>query len=156
VNRAKRIASSLTVVSLAGLMWACGGAETPTNNAPAPATNKAAPAPANNANANAAAPAGDSSHAAMTIPADLKPLYTAKCAGCHGNDAMGGPAAPNIFTVKDKHTADEWTGYLKNPKSLEKESKMPPVVGTDDELKKLGAWLATATGHPAAPAAEKK
>jgi mono/diheme cytochrome c family protein len=155
VHRAKRIASSLTVVLFATLIWACGGSEPAHNNAPAPATNKAAPTNANASNANAANAnaAAPTAAASMTIPDDVKPLYTAKCAGCHGADAKGGAAAPDIFKVRDKHTADEWAAYLKNPKSVEKDSKMPPVKGTDDELKKVGAWLATATGT--APAAAK-
>jgi mono/diheme cytochrome c family protein len=156
VHRAKRIASSLTVVSFATLMWACGGSEPAHNNAPAPATNKATNAPASNAaasNANATNAAAPTAAASMTIPDNVKPIYTAKCAGCHGADAKGGPAAPDIFKVKDKHTADEWVSYLKNPKIWEKDNKMPAVKGTDDELKKVGDWLATATGS--APAAAK-
>jgi mono/diheme cytochrome c family protein len=150
VQRKKRVASSLAVASLAALMLACGGSEPAQNAAPAANNaNRAAAAntnktPASNtANANAAMPAGTS---ASALPADVQPLFTAKCSACHGPDATGGPAAPNIFKVKDKHTADQWIAYLKNPKSLEKNSKMPPVKATEEEYKKLGAWLATATG----------
>jgi len=149
MRRSKRVASMVAVIPFAAMMWACGGAEPPANTAPTPATNKApVPSNANSANVNAA-PASNTNaaSAAMTIPADVKPIFTAKCAGCHGADATGGPAAPSICKVKDKHTTDEWIKYLKDPKSLDKDSKMPPVSGTDAELKTVASWLSEATGH---------
>ncbi len=122
-------------------------------------------APANNASAsntkptNAATPA-PTTPVAAGIPADVEPIFAAKCAMCHGKDAKGQGNAPSIFDVKDKHTSEQWAAYLKDPKSEDKDSKMPPVQLSADESKKVSDWLAATTGKAGgaapAPADEKK
>lgn len=119
-------------------------------------------APANNASASNtkptnAAPAPAPTATVAGIPADVEPIFAAKCAMCHGKDAKGQGNAPNIFDVKDKHTSDQWAAYLKDPKSEDKDSKMPPVQLTPDESKKVSDWLAATTGKAggAAPADAK-
>jgi mono/diheme cytochrome c family protein len=145
----------MTAVPIAAALWACGGSEpagnaTAANNANRVVVANTPAANANATNASAANANAASTATASAIPADVQPLFTSKCSACHGADATGGPAAPNIFKVKDRHTPEQWAAYLKNPKSLEKNSRMPPVNATEEEYKKLGAWLATATGGGAA------
>lgn len=138
---------SLTAIALfAAAAWACGdnAAENRAPAAPPAATNAAKPA-GTNAATNAAA-AGSGTAMLVAIPADVQPIFSAKCAMCHGQDAKGGPAAPNIWKVDEKHPSDEWVAYLKNTKIWEKDNKMPNIQATDDEYKKLGDWLATAAG----------
>ncbi len=89
------------------------------------------------------------------VPADLQVLYGKKCAFCHGKEARGGAQGPNILAEDDKHSADEWTAYLKNPKVFSKKNRMPKPKLTDDEAKQLGTWLATAVGSEKGAQAEK-
>ena len=121
---------------------ACSSPTTPTNASNA--TNKpvnAAPVNANVAPAIAALPGMDeATHAA----------FKAKCALCHGQDAKGSGKAPNLFAVKDKHTPEQWEGYLKDPRSLEKDNTMPIIPLEDDQRKLLAAWLAKTTGGQSA------
>ncbi|MBK6315205.1 MAG: cytochrome c [Blastocatellia bacterium] len=121
---------------------ACSNPTTPTNVSNV--TNKpvnAAPANTNAAPAIAALPGMDeATHAA----------FKAKCALCHGQDGKGSGKAPNLFTVKDKHTPEQWEGYLKNPRSLEKDNTMPIIPLEDDQRKLLAAWLAKTTGGQSA------
>lgn len=125
-------------LALFGLSLACSPAEGDKNAKPA--TNTAAPA---TANTNAPAPevvkvAG--------MPDDVQPIFAAKCKMCHGADAKGSKNAPNLFEVKDKHTAEQWVSYLKNPKIFDKDNNMPTIPLTEPEAKQLASWLAVTVG----------
>jgi mono/diheme cytochrome c family protein len=87
------------------------------------------------------------------MPAEVATLFGSKCSVCHGADARGGPAAPNLFAEDDKHTAAEWESYLKNTKVFNPKNRMPVVPLSDEERKTLAAWLATAVGSEAGPSA---
>lgn len=121
-------ASHLIVAgALAALLAACGGQEsgTPAASAPAPAAPAAAPAPV--AAAPAANPAGES-------------VYKKTCALCHAAGVAGAPKpgdkddwAPRIAQGNDtmyKHAIEGFTG---------EKDMMPPRGGgaslTDDEVK---------------------
>lgn len=141
----KTKASALTLVlACSGLLAACAGDPPKTS----PANVNTASAPATNASKPADPKPVEMKVAGM--PADTQPIFAAKCASCHGPDATGKPPAANILQVKDKHTSEVWQQYLANPKSLEKDSKMPPIQLTPDEAKKIGDWLAVTTGGGAA------
>jgi mono/diheme cytochrome c family protein len=147
----KKKAVALTaLLAFAGVGFACSSGVG--EKTPPPANNAQAP-PATTAPTNAAPPA-TSQIAGM--PADVQSVFAARCAMCHGQDAKGKGNAPNIFEVKDKHTADEWVAYLKNPKIWDKDNKMPPVANlADADAKKIGEWLAMTTGKPGATGGEK-
>jgi mono/diheme cytochrome c family protein len=121
---------------------ACSNPSAPTNVSNA--TNKpvnAAPVNSNAAPAIAALPGMDeTTHAA----------FKAKCALCHGQDGKGSGKAPNLFGVKEKHSADEWEAYLKNPRTFEKGNKMPALPLEDGQRKLLAEWLAKTTGGQSA------
>jgi len=136
-----------SVLVLGGLACACTPAADESKNAK-PATNTAPAAVNANKPAEVAKVEG--------MPDDVQPIFAAKCKMCHGADAKGFKAAPNILEVKDKHTSAEWVSYLKNPKIWDKDNTMPAPVLTEDEAKKLGDWLAATTGKGAPAADEKK
>lgn len=133
-----------TAVALSGLSWACSGTGTEGNK---PAAGNTAPAPATNQASNAA-PTTTVSIPGMS--ADTQQLFELKCALCHGKDAKGIKNAPNLLTVDDKHTSEEWVAYLNNPKIWDKDNNMPKIPLTPEEAKKLGDWLAATTGKNAA------
>ena len=136
------------VLAFAGLGLGCGSDEKPApaaNNA-----NKPAPPPT-----PPPAPAPPTEMASM--PADVATIFGARCAMCHGQDAKGKGKAPNLYEVKDKHTADEWVSYLKNPKIWDKDNTMPaPQNLPEADMKKVAEWLAMTTGKGAGPAADTK
>jgi mono/diheme cytochrome c family protein len=130
----------LVVVALAcaALAWACSG---PPERAAAPAEPPTTPAPA------------PKTAVLVDMPADVQPIFAKKCADCHGLDARGGPAAPNLRELDVKHTPDEWIAYLKDPRSRKK--LMPRIVATPDEYKILGEWLAEVTSKDGKAASEE-
>ena len=137
------------VLAFAGLGLACGSDEK--SNPPANNANKPAAPPTN----TAPAPAPTTEMAGM--PADVATIFGARCAMCHGKDAKGQGKAPNLYEVKDKHTADEWVAYLKNPKIWEKDNTMPPVQNLPEaDAKKVADWLAVTTGKPGAKGDDDK
>jgi mono/diheme cytochrome c family protein len=137
------------VLAFAGLGLACGSDEK--SNPPANNANKPAVPPTN----TAPAPAPTTEMAGM--PADVATIFGARCAMCHGKDAKGQGKAPNLYEVKDKHTADEWVAYLKNPKIWDKDNTMPPVQNLPEaDAKKVADWLAVTTGKPGAKGDDDK
>lgn len=137
------------LVLAAALVGAACSNPTPTSNVTNVANKpvNAAPTSTNTAPSIAALPGMDeATHAA----------FKAKCALCHGQDGKGSGKAPNLFTVKDKHTAEEWETYLKDPKTFEKNNEMPALPMEDGQRKLLGAWLAKTAGAQTAAAADEK
>ncbi len=130
----------LTLMSV-GLACSSGvGEKTGASNTPAPAPK---------------APAAPTSPAAPTatiagMTADTQQIFSNKCAMCHGQDAKGMKAAPNLFEVRAKHTSAEWEAYLKDPKIWEKDNTMPKIPLEPEQSKKLADWLAETTGKPGA------
>jgi mono/diheme cytochrome c family protein len=137
------------LLTVAGIGWACGSSEGDKNAKPA--MTNAAPAANANANTNAAAPV-----MVAGMAADVQPIFAAKCKMCHGPEAKGSGKAPNLFEVKDKHTAAEWATYLRNTKVFDKDNTMPKIPLTDDEVTKLSEWLAATTGKGGAEAGDDK
>jgi mono/diheme cytochrome c family protein len=93
------------------------------------------------------------------LPAGVRSIFVTKCSECHGRDARGGPAAPNILELDEKHAPEQWIAYLKNPGIWNK--KMPKIAATEDEFRVLGEWLSTAAAGakgkaPGAPGNGKK
>jgi mono/diheme cytochrome c family protein len=142
---------ALTLTALLVLVsafWACSSGVG--EKSPAASNNANANKPATPPATNAPTPPAGGQIAGMS--ADTQTIFSAKCAVCHGPDAKGGKAAPNILEVKDKHTSAEWEAYLKNTKIWEKDNRMPIIPLTDDERKKLADWLSTTTGKGGGPA----
>jgi cytochrome c2 len=71
-----------------------------------------------------------------------KELYGAKkCGLCHTVDGSGGKKGGDLSDVGDKRDAEWLTKYMKDPKSLLPEAKMPAFKGSDEELQNLVAYL---------------
>jgi cytochrome c2 len=69
-------------------------------------------------------------------------LYGAKkCGLCHTVDGSGGKKGGDLSDVGDKRDAEWLTKYMKDPKSLLPEAKMPAFKGSDEELQNLVAYL---------------
>lgn len=71
-----------------------------------------------------------------------KELYSAKkCGLCHTVDGSGGKKGGDLSDIGDKKDAEWLTKYMKDPKSLMPEAKMPAFKGSDEELQDLVAYL---------------
>jgi cytochrome c2 len=71
-----------------------------------------------------------------------KEVYDAKkCGLCHTVDGSGGKRGGDLSDVGDKRDAEWLTKYLKDPKALLPEAKMPVFKGSDEELQDLVAYL---------------
>jgi cytochrome c2 len=71
-----------------------------------------------------------------------KEVYTAKkCGLCHTVDGSGGKKGGDLSDVGDKRDAEWLTKYMKDPKSLLPEAKMPAFRGSDEDLQALVAYL---------------
>jgi mono/diheme cytochrome c family protein len=138
----KNVAVLVAALFVSGAAGACSQTSENTNGA----TNKTTNAPAVNTNTAATSNTNAGTGVVVDIPADVQPIYAAKCAGCHGQDGKGNKVAPSVLEIADKHTADEWAAYLKDTKIWEKDNKMPVVKLTDEELKTLSAWIASNSG----------
>ena len=71
-----------------------------------------------------------------------KQLYTQKkCGLCHTVDGSGGKKGGDLSDVGSKRDAEWLTKYMRDPKSVIPEAKMPAFRGTDEELNALVAYL---------------
>ena len=72
-----------------------------------------------------------------------KEIYAQKkCSMCHMIDGVGGKMGPDLSDEGNKGRDGEWlTKYFKDPKSIIPEAMMPPVKGTDEELKALATYM---------------
>ena len=71
-----------------------------------------------------------------------KTVYDAKkCGLCHTVDGSGGKRGGDLSDVGDKRDAEWLTKYMKDPKSLMPEAKMPAFKGSDADLQDLVAYL---------------
>jgi putative heme-binding domain-containing protein len=69
-------------------------------------------------------------------------LYTEKkCSICHKIDGVGGKIGPDLSDVGNRRDAEWIKRFLKAPKSVNPETKMPPFKGTDEELEPLVSYL---------------
>ncbi len=73
-----------------------------------------------------------------------KEVYNAKkCGLCHTVDGSGGKKGGDLSDVGDKKDAEWLTSYMKDPKAVVPEAKMPAFKGSDEELQDLVAYLLT-------------
>lgn len=71
-----------------------------------------------------------------------KEVYsTHKCAICHTINGVGGKMGGDLSDIGDKKDAEWLTKYIKDPKSVMPEAKMPAFKGSDEELQDLVAYL---------------
>jgi len=72
-----------------------------------------------------------------------KEIYAQKkCSMCHKIEGVGGKMGPDLSDEGNNGRDEEWLiKYFKDPKSIKPDVKMPPVKGTDEELKALAAYM---------------
>ena len=78
--------------------------------------------------------------------ADAQALYAAKCQVCHslaGNAGKMASVGGSLDGVGSKRDAEWLKKYLKDPKSVMPEAKMPAIKMTDAELDAMVAYMAS-------------
>ena len=72
-----------------------------------------------------------------------KKLYASQgCEACHRIGGKGGKIGPDLSKEGTKHRSTAWlVSFLKNPKSQNSKSTMPPVKGSPKELADLAAYM---------------
>lgn len=64
------------------------------------------------------------------------------CLTCHTIDGKGGKRGPDLFNVSDSYDIETLRQMIKDPKSLNPASKMPPQKHlTEEELEKISEFL---------------
>lgn len=78
------------------------------------------------------------------IPKPLRTVFRLRCAECHGLDGRSGSGG-NLY-VAGRRTRKSWEAFLREPKRIQSDSRMPTVTGlTDAEYVLFADWLATIT-----------
>jgi len=86
------------------------------------------------------------------MPEEVQSVFERSCKLCHGPDGHGIAAVGPDLRRSPRRSAEEWERYLRNPKSVDPNSKMPPTAGlSDEEFKAVAAYLADLTQHHPPP-----
>lgn len=83
---------------------------------------------------------GSANESEALIPADVEPIYTARCIHCHGPDLKGRMGDnSNLVQVGARLSQDEIAETIRNGKNL-----MPAFENqlSDEEIAMLAEWLA--------------
>ncbi|HYE72508.1 MAG TPA: cytochrome c [Blastocatellia bacterium] len=111
-----------------------------------------------NANNNAAntatpSPSNPSVDIEPIMPLEVQAAFERSCKNCHGPDGHGIAAVAPDLRRAGRRTPEDWVKYLRDPKSVHPNSRMPAIESmTDEEYEAVGAYLADLTQHNA-PAA---
>jgi mono/diheme cytochrome c family protein len=87
--------------------------------------------------------AGTAGGAAKGSAAEGKKLYASQgCGACHKIGSAGGKIGPDLSKEGTKKRSTQWlVAFLKNPKSQNPKSTMPPVTSSQKELADLAAYM---------------
>jgi mono/diheme cytochrome c family protein len=77
------------------------------------------------------------------IAAGKKVFESSGCMGCHKLAGKGQTSGPDLSQEGKAHDAVWIAKKVKNPKSIKKDSIMPPFAGSEKELKAVSAFLAS-------------
>ena len=73
-----------------------------------------------------------------------KALYESKhCSMCHAIGGKGGKMGPDLSNIGSTQNAEWFEKFLKNPKSVKPDAKMPAAKATDEEIAALANYLAS-------------
>ena len=79
-------------------------------------------------------------------------VFERNCKLCHGPDGRGIAAVAPDIRRGPRRGPEDWEKYLRDPKSLHPNSKMPALTGaSDEEFKAVAAYLADLTQHNPPP-----
>jgi nitric oxide reductase subunit C len=71
-------------------------------------------------------------------------VYRAQgCSACHSINGIGGTSGPELTTVGTRHDQEWFIGHFKDPGKYVKNSAMPPVTASDEEIAQLAAYMLT-------------
>ena len=80
------------------------------------------------------------------MPEKAQTVYEQSCKSCHGPDGHGINAVAPDMRSAPRRSIEDWVKYLKNPKSLQPESKMPAITNMEDkDYEAIAAYLADLT-----------
>jgi len=65
------------------------------------------------------------------------------CSNCHSINGIGGNIAPDLTNEGEKRDHDWLFGHFKDPQKYTKNSAMPPVTASEEELGQLTAYMMT-------------
>jgi nitric oxide reductase subunit C len=65
------------------------------------------------------------------------------CSNCHSIYGIGGTMAPDLTRVGGKRDHDWFFGHFKDPQKYVKNSAMPPITASDDEIEQLTSYMLT-------------
>ncbi len=68
---------------------------------------------------------------------------TQGCSNCHSINGIGGTSGPDLSKVGIKHDKDWFIGHFKDPQKYVKNSAMPAISATDEEIDQLTAYMLT-------------
>jgi mono/diheme cytochrome c family protein len=77
------------------------------------------------------------------VAAGKKVFETVGCGGCHKVAGKGGAVGPDLSKVGKEHDVAWLTKKIKDPKSVKKDTTMPPFTGKAQDLKAVATYLAS-------------
>ncbi|HXY53952.1 MAG TPA: c-type cytochrome [Nitrospirota bacterium] len=71
-------------------------------------------------------------------------VYQAQgCSNCHSISGIGGTSGPDLTKVGSRRDRDWLIGHFKDPQKYVKNSAMPPVTASNEEIDQLTAYMLT-------------
>jgi mono/diheme cytochrome c family protein len=77
------------------------------------------------------------------IAAGKKVFETSGCQGCHKVAGKGGASGPDLSKIGKEHDMAWIAKKVKDPKSTNKSSIMPPFAGSPKDLQAVAAYMAS-------------
>jgi cbb3-type cytochrome oxidase cytochrome c subunit len=65
------------------------------------------------------------------------------CSSCHTINGIGGTSGPDLTKVGSMRDHDWLFGHFKDPQKYVKNSAMPPVIASDEEIRQLTEYMLT-------------
>ena len=147
MSKKNQFAFIITIIISIGFSWACTTSSTTVStNSSSNNTSEVSPTVANSSVINDVEP---------VMPEKAQAVYDQSCKSCHGPDGHGINAVAPDLRSAPRRSIEDWTKYLKNPKSLQPESKMPAIANLEDkDYEAISAYLADLT-QSNSPASKK-
>ncbi len=65
------------------------------------------------------------------------------CSNCHAINGIGGTSGPDLTKVGSRHDRDWFMGHFKDPQKYVKNSAMPPIIASNQEIDQLTEYMLT-------------
>jgi len=71
-------------------------------------------------------------------------IYQAQgCSNCHSINGIGGTSGPDLTKTGSRHDREWFIGHFKNPEQYVKNSAMPPVTASEQDIEQLATYMLT-------------